>query len=111
MKMIYPHEGDNFALELHVRIAERLRHDPSLIEVAKITMNRWLQNNPSWSSKIAIEEWQDLIENLSLDELIDEMLQEDDEGQRIRSNSPFCGIISQEESKNILELAYASFPS
>jgi hypothetical protein len=111
MKIAYLSEGDNFALELHHRIADRLRIDPSLIEIAKSNMNRWLQNEPSWSSRITIEEWQDMIEELSLEDLIAEMLKEDDEGQRIRSNSPFCGIISQDESKEILDLAYASYPS
>jgi hypothetical protein len=111
MKTVYLAEGDNFSLELHHRIADRLRLDPSLIQVAQNNLEQWRSNNPSWSSLLTIEEWQDLIDTLSLDDLIHEMLREDDEGQRIRSNSPFAGIISQKESREILDLAYASFPS
>lgn len=107
MKEVYPEPGDNFALELHRRIAEKLRQNPALLEIARLNMTRWLSTDRSWSYRQAMGEWQEMIETLSLEDLIAEMLREDDEGQRIRSNSPFGGILSKAERSEVLEASHA----
>ncbi len=108
MKTLYLDEGDNISLELHHRIAQKLQKDPFLISVAKNNISRWLSVDRSRSYKIAIQEWSEKINSLSLDDLIHEMLREDDEGQRLRSNSPFGGILSESERLEVLELVHAA---
>lgn len=112
MRTVYLAESDNYLLESHRLMAERILANPELLSFPKKQIQTWLSNNPSWSSRVAIEEWKDLIEPDNLDDLIHAMTRDDDEGQRLRSSSPFgLGILSRQEIDSLFEEAYASIPS
>jgi hypothetical protein len=53
------------------------------------------------SAARALEEWQELIDTRSVSELIAVMTEDSDEGQRLRSSTPFTGILSKAERKEI----------
>lgn len=88
------------SLEIHRLVADRLMNDPSLINKAIGNIERWKKQNTSTPA----EEWLPHIHQ-GLDHLISLLLSETDEGQRLRSLSPFVGdsFITQEERAVIFE--------
>lgn len=88
---------DRASLEMAREIARRLRANPELIEVARENLARWTKRNvdsPALLSTYA--EWQRLLE-LPVAEICAILTEESDEGQRLRQNSPFPGILSPKE--------------
>jgi hypothetical protein len=51
----------------------------------------------SESCKDALREWQTILSNHSLNEVLEILIEDSDEGQRLRQSSPFSGILSQRE--------------
>ncbi len=93
-------------------MAERIQADRSLLRFPRKQIARWLENDLSWSSRLATEEWVTLLKPENFEELIHAMTRDDDEGQRLRSSSPFGeGILSREEIDALFDEAYASVPS
>lgn len=88
------------SLELHRQVAARLRNQPELVQYAILNIERWEKQNTSTSAR----EWLPHIQK-GLDHLLAFMLSETDEGQRLRSSSPFIGdcFITQEERSKIFE--------
>ena len=89
---------DLFNLMLHRVVAEKLRKNPPFIlQFAKNNLDRWAKKNNSF----ALLEWREIIENLTLEEIIEIISTDTDEGQRLRSSSPFAGVLSEEEREKI----------
>lgn len=90
---------DEFSLRLHREIAERLRRNPNeILHIAKENLNRWLA---AQGDVAALLEWKNLLENVASERLIKIITQETEEGQRLRSSSPFAGILSEAEREAI----------
>jgi hypothetical protein len=88
---------DRISLELARRVAERLRRDPSLVQVGRDNLERWRkQNGDSPALLRNYREWQEIL-NRPLEEVLTIMCAETDEGQRLRQNAPFTGILDQQE--------------
>jgi hypothetical protein len=90
---------------LHRAVAEKMLTDGErIIEKAKDNLERWLNRSDfGGQGSMALTEWQDILENLSQDEIRKAISEATDEGQRLRSSSPFTGIITQEERKKIYD--------
>ncbi|HRH41720.1 MAG TPA: hypothetical protein PKY82_08765 [Pyrinomonadaceae bacterium] len=88
---------DLFSLMLHASVAEKLRLNPNkVLQIARQNLNRWLKNeNP------ALSEWQEILETRTPEEIIKIITQDTDEGQRLRSSSPFVGVLSETERNKI----------
>ncbi len=86
---------DHRSLALHEAMAEKLRHDPELIQAARATAQRWL-SRPGYENHPALREWLSLLD-LPLLSLIKVMLDPSEEGARLRQSSPFVGILTEEE--------------
>lgn len=86
---------DKRSLELHAAIAEKLRHHPELLRIAEKNIREALLDTPESVSR-NYREWQGVID-LGLEETLRVMLDESDEGQRMRQHSPFCGILTSSE--------------
>lgn len=88
---------DLFSLMLHASVAEKLRLNPNeVLQIAQQNLNRWLENENS-----ALIEWQKILETYSPKEIIKIITQDTDEGQRLRSSSPFVDILSEMERDKI----------
>ena len=88
---------DLFNLMLHRAVAEKLRHNPeSALQTARRNLKKWLKNN-----SLALIEWQTIIETETPEEIIKIITQDTDEGQRLRSSSPFAGVLSESEREKI----------
>jgi hypothetical protein len=95
---------DEFALAYHRAGAERLRAEPeAVLERARRTLDRWAEGDAfgpgEWAS---LEEWRGILGEADVERLIRIMTDTSDEGQRLRSSSPFVGTLSPEERLEIL---------
>jgi len=79
------------------RVAERLRQQPKLVDLARGNLARWSRQNDSAASLLrCYAEWQDILSK-PVDEICRLLVAETDEAQRLRQNSPFAGILSPAE--------------
>jgi len=95
---------DEFALAYHRAVAKRLRAEPeAVLERAHRNLNRWTEGDAFGAGERAsLEEWQEILSEADVDRLIAIMTDTSDEGQRLRSSSPFVGALSPEERLEIL---------
>lgn len=59
---------------------------------ARETCARWMRTNPG----PAVVEWQRIL-TMRWEDIRAVLLREDQEGQRLRQNSPFCGVLTPRE--------------
>ncbi len=66
-----------------------------MLERARQNLNRWTQGNTFGGGKLSsLEEWREILALAHVDQLIEIMTDTSDEGQRLRSSSPFAGTLS-----------------
>ena len=67
-----------------------------------IISSRWLESESfAGSERFALVEWQEILENSTPEEIRKIITQDTDEGQRLRSSSPFAGVLSEAEREKI----------
>jgi len=95
---------DEFALAYHCVVAVRLRAEPeAVLERARQTLNRWTEGDAFGAGEQAsLEEWQEILGEADVDHLIEIITDTSEEGQRLRSSSPFVGALSPDERLEIL---------
>lgn len=98
---------DLVSLLLHHLVAVRLRSNPGLIETAKSNLRKWLRKTPNVRAWL---EWDEILEKKSLNDVLAILVSESDEGQRLRSSSPFAGIITAQERKTVIEYCEKAKP-
>jgi hypothetical protein len=88
---------DDVSLEMARRVTERLRASPELLAIARDNLDRWSrQNSDSPLLLRCYAEWQAILER-PIEEICSLLCAESEEGQRLRQNSPFAGILSPAE--------------
>ena len=92
---------DQRSLEMARAIVAKIDADPTRagFERAKRTCRRWVE-----MGNIPAKEWLTLLEK-SWSEVREILLDESDEGQRLRQNDPFCGILTPRERWEIYKRA------
>jgi len=92
------HSGiDEVSLLLARQVAERLRARPELLNVARENLSRWRQRNAHSPSLLrCYAEWEGILLR-PLEEVCALLVAETEEGQRLRQNSPFAGVLSPTE--------------
>src|SRR5947209_5448997 len=95
---------DEFALAYHRAVAERLRAEPeAVLERARQNLNRWMEGDMFGpGERTSLEEWRGILGEADVDHLIEIITDSSEEGQRLRSSSPFVGALSPEERLEIL---------
>jgi hypothetical protein len=95
---------DEFALAYHRAVAKRLRSEQAaMLERARRNLNRWTEGDAFGAGEQAsLEEWRAILDEADVDRLIEIITDASDEGQRLRSSSPFAGALSPEERLEIL---------
>lgn len=84
---------DRISLELAKRVAERLRQSSQPIEVARRNLDRWSQLNAETPSLLrCYSEWREILDRPG-DQICELLCADTDEGQRLRQNSPFAGVL------------------
>ena len=94
---------DARSLAMHCKIAQKVSRDLRLLEKAKENLSRWSAKSADPKPR-HIREWQEILEKpwLAIAEMITSM---SEDATRLRSSSPFAGILSDEERAEI----YAAF--
>jgi hypothetical protein len=95
---------DAFALAYHRAVAERLRRDPeTVIGHARLNLCRWMEGGGFGDGeRQALEEWRGIIDSSDVARLIEIITAQSDEGQRLRSSTPFIGVLTPAERLEIL---------
>lgn len=94
---------DQLALAYHRVIADRLRASPKeILELAKENLARWVRVHEGTGTVYALHEWQRLLETKTVPELVAIITEDSDEGQRLRQSTPFAGVLSDSERKEIM---------
>jgi hypothetical protein len=83
------------------RVASELSRRPELVQHAKDNLVRWSERNKDAPGLLSCyREWQDILE-LPVGEVIAILTAENDRSRRLRQNSPFTGVLSVEEVREI----------
>src|SRR5258705_14023213 len=93
------HDGiDQRSLAMARAIVEKIDRDPDRkgLEKARTTCDRWLNLH----SSLAIIEWREILER-PWEEIREVLLDESEEGRRLRQSDPFCGILTPPERWDI----------
>ncbi len=94
---------DARSLAMHCRIVQKVSRDSRLLDKAKANLSRW-------SAKIDgpkprnLMEWQEILEKPWLT-IAEKMTSMSEDATRLRSSSPFAGILNEKEREQI----YAAF--
>ena len=105
---------DAISLEMACRVAARLGAAPELMQIARANLARWSERNADAPGRLrCYAEWQDLLTR-PLEEILVILCAETENGQRLRQNSPFVGILTPAEVwslKSELRRRYAAHPA
>jgi hypothetical protein len=92
---------DYFALRYHREVAEHLRSRPQVvISHARRTLAHWRQVGAPGAD--ADSEWDAILDDYSIEELVALITEDSEEGTRLRTGSPFCGVLSPKRRREIL---------
>ena len=92
---------DELGLRYHQAIAEKIRREPGLLEIARENLRRWLTAEPEATPSHARREWQRILAFEDVPEIIRAMTDPSEEGHRRRQSTPFPDILSNEERRAI----------
>jgi hypothetical protein len=95
------HQAADFRLlELSKAIVARIDNDPAHTDICSAvkTCTRWYKSNPA----AALSEWLDIL-NRPWEDIRTILLDESENGKRLRQNIPFCGVLSNRERWAILK--------
>ena len=93
---------DLYSLELHRAVAEKMVLDgEAILRLARSNLDRWLNSETfaSGPERNALLEWKEILDQNSVLEIRGIITAETDEGQRLRSSSPFAGVLTPQERK------------
>lgn len=96
---------DLLSLSLHRAVADKMLADEKrIIGRAKRNLDRWLNAaDSSAHGKTALLEWKQILERSTPAEIRRLISADTNRGQRLRSSSPFTGILTKEERKEIYD--------
>ena len=94
---------DARSLAMHCKIAQKISQNPELLDKAKANLNRWCEKSKA-PQPYYFREWQEILERPwpQIAEVITRM---SEEAIRLRSSSPFAGVLTADEREHI----YAAF--
>lgn len=72
------------------------RNPNEVLQIAQNSLERWLKNE-----SLALLEWQNVLKTHTPEEICKIITEDTDEGQRLRSSSPFAGVLSEVEREKI----------
>ena len=92
---------DARSLAMHCRIAQKIARDPDLLSKARANLKRWSAKSEEPAPRY-LQEWQQILERPwpEIAELITSM---SEDATRLRSSSPFAGVLTARERDQIYE--------
>jgi hypothetical protein len=93
--------SDERSRMLHCLIAKKLKQTPSLWQVPQDNIARWKLRKGQLPS--AICEWEHILNTKTREEILALLESDSEESIRLRSSSPFTGILSENERVKIFK--------
>ena len=92
---------DARSLAMHCKIAQKITRDPSLLNKAKANLDRWIAKSEDPRPQY-LQEWEQILQRPwpEIAELITSM---SEDATRLRSSSPFAGVLTTAERERIYE--------
>ena len=87
------------SIVLHWAVAQRIRDDPAVLEVARHNLRRWIGQQ---GERFYWTEWEKILED-SMEEILAFMVSPTERARRLRQSSPFSGILTPQERWKIYE--------
>jgi len=94
--------SDERSITLHREIAEKLRDNPALWDIPRKNLERWKQMKDGLSR--ALEEWERIFHQNTKEQILSLLESDSEESIRLRSSSPFTGILNDNERKKIFKI-------
>src|SRR6201987_4034685 len=92
------------SLALHREIAQRISRNPDLLTKVRERLSKDIRSGRfSISLTHAMQEWLDLLESSSVEQVLELLVDDSENARRLRQSTPFAGILTQEERRRILE--------
>lgn len=89
--------------EMDKRISQKIRENPSLLEIPRSNLKRWISDERSLGRvSPGLQEWNEIFSTHSVDEILRILDDDSEESDRLRHSSPFCGILTEEERQEFL---------
>ena len=92
-------EIDARSLKRHRLMVAKIDAEPRLIDIAFENLERWMALKPERPNQCDVE-WMEILTTKPWKEAREILLDESEEGQRLRSSSPFGGILTSEERRS-----------
>ncbi len=86
--------------QFRLKIAAKLRADPELWTIPKQNIQRWKKAMGGLSP--ALYEWSCILQTSSKEETLTILESDSEEAKRLRSSSPFTGILTRSERQEII---------
>ena len=101
------HEADRRALALARRIVAKIDADPGLIRTAIDNLARWRAQRGGYQP-LCLDQWEEwFARGEPWERLRARLLEESDEGKRLRTSHPFAGVLSQAERESVYDFDWA----
>jgi hypothetical protein len=96
---------DLLSLSLHRAVAKKMRlNSHEVIRVARENIDRWLNGeNFIDHGRRALLEWRYILEHSTPEEIERIISADTDESQRLRSSSPFVGVLTEAERMELFD--------
>jgi len=95
------HRADERSGSLHRAIAKKLKIYSELWDIPKHNLTKWKKIRGTKSA--AINEWENIFNIKSKEEILSILEGDNEESVRLRSSSPFTGILNENERREIFE--------
>ena len=92
---------DARSLAMHCRIAQKITRDPTLLNKAKANLERWSAKYDEPRPRY-LREWQEILER-PWPEIMEIITSMSEDATRLRSSSPFAGVLTAEERNQVYE--------
>jgi hypothetical protein len=82
-------------LAMHRAIARKIRREPKLYSRARRNLAHW--EKVKRACPPPLREWKEILRNNDMKTVLRILTRADEEGDRLRQSSPFCGILTERE--------------
>ena len=90
---------DLVGLAMHRAIARKIRREPKLYRRANRTLARW--ERVKRACPPPLREWKQILREKDMNTVLRIITRADEEGNRLRSIAPFCGILTDRERNEV----------
>jgi len=97
--MSWQNRADTRSISLHKEIIKKLLKDPNLWDIPKKNLQRWKLIKGELTP--ALKEWDNILKTHTKEQIISILKSDSDESARLRSSSPFAGILNETERMKI----------